>query len=161
MVVNKTCIKTDFVSANSLDSGLHSVKMIQVLWSSRWQKLYQNNLVSANSQVRIRNHNAPSARQCFRQHGAHIRFGFRCSRLPCLQGRSETKNLLVSWNWKGVEKLGFLFLKPGGKIPVAVRGHQRRCKQLGRKMEVPCWVEFSSTDEAIIERLKGIMTAKL
>ena len=53
------------------------------------------------------------------------------------------------------------FLKRGGKITVEVKDRRRRRKQLCGGMEVVCWVEFSSTDEAIMKRLKEIMTAKL
>ena len=58
-------------------------------------------------------------------------------------------------------RIAWYFLAPGGSISVEVSGHRRHCKQLCGGMEIPCWVKFTCSRKAMLNRLKDLLTKKV
>ena len=51
----------------------------------------------------------------------------------------------------------YIFLAPGGSISVEASSHHRHCKQLCGRMEIPCWVTFTCSRKAMLNRLKVLL----
>ena len=66
------------------------------------------------------------------------------------------------WKKKGhlpreYSRIAWYFLARGGSISVESSSHRRQCKQLCGGMEIPCWVTFTFSRKATLNRLKALL----
>ena len=54
-------------------------------------------------------------------------------------------------------RIAWYFVARGGSISVEVSSHHCYCKQLCGGMEIPCWVTFTCSRKATLNRLKALL----